>query len=275
CLLDLGMRSRYRMLLSRNYLDWYTIALLVHHKNVTISKAILEAFFTRLKDFVLPMHFACVLPLVATVPDKPLRLLHAKRLTALLNRMRRTYLHRIQGEHVRSANKASSSSLVIDPVQLLYVPEFVLVYLIHLLSHHPDFDPALAKQELHTISYTYAEPTQLEKKRRSNEQEGSVVEYFGAIIDFFLEALFQKQSTANVPLVIALLDRIEQSTDDLSIFSKNHHYLVLIARLRLRNRSRVSLFVFSIHTNNKMINNNNNNNNNNLSNRNGTFILEK
>ncbi|ETO20985.1 hypothetical protein RFI_16220 [Reticulomyxa filosa] len=149
CILNLCTRSHYRTLLNRNYLDMYTIAFLVHNKNVSISDAVLYTYFVHLKDRLLPMYFASVLPLVAVVSNKVLKTRYARELRGLLERMRKTYEQRV---HSRSAtdNDADEETQIRD---FFHLPESILIYLIHMLAHHPKFNPQLAKQEIRQISF--------------------------------------------------------------------------------------------------------------------------
>ncbi|ETO20984.1 hypothetical protein RFI_16219 [Reticulomyxa filosa] len=66
--------------------------------------------------------------------------------------------------------------------------------------------------------------------------ETSPMEYFGKIIDFYFDALLDKKTVHNFPLLIGILNRIQRSRDDTAPFSKNHHYLAFIALNRLRRR---------------------------------------
>ncbi|ETO17332.1 hypothetical protein RFI_19993 [Reticulomyxa filosa] len=79
-------------------------------------------------------------------------------------------------------------------------------------------------------------------KSKTSPTKLSIVQYFGKIFDFYFDALLEKKSVHNFPLIISILNRIEQSRDDTAPFSKNHHYLVFIAIQRLRKKFAVCFF---------------------------------
>eukprot|EP00486_Rosalina_sp_Unknown_P013361 CAMPEP_0201596168 /NCGR_PEP_ID=MMETSP0190_2-20130828/192935_1 /ASSEMBLY_ACC=CAM_ASM_000263 /TAXON_ID=37353 /ORGANISM="Rosalina sp." /LENGTH=782 /DNA_ID=CAMNT_0048056419 /DNA_START=1796 /DNA_END=4144 /DNA_ORIENTATION=- len=136
-ILDIIHHPRYRRLLG--LMRFYELAFLIHHGNEHIRKHTLQSFWNKLRDHRLPSHYSCIFPLVATDPSKKLRDIYRPAVQKFFGRMRK-----------ESQIRAGGGSL--SNLQISKLPEYVLFYLIHLLSNHPDFDERLAKHEIRDSS---------------------------------------------------------------------------------------------------------------------------
>jgi len=188
----MGIRhSRYRRLLGQ--LRFYELAFLINCRIAPIRHHILQTFWNKLRDHKLPSHYACILPLVALDSSKKIRDIYLRAVQKYFARMRKE-------TNIRSAKGSHSAKAIISSL-----PEYLLFYLIHLLSNYSDFDMA-------------------------NEQ------MFGSVFDFYFDALLKGTKSNQFPLLLAILNKIDNSFDVFSPLAKRHRYLLRIAMKKIKKR---------------------------------------
>merc|ERR1711920_133323 len=71
---------------------------------------------------------------------------------------------------------------------------------------------------------------------KDEEAQMPLIEYFGIIFDFYFDALLKGNSSNQFPLILAILNKIDESYDVFSPLSKRHRYLVRIAMKKIKKR---------------------------------------
>jgi len=78
------------------------------------------------------------------------------------------------------------------------------------------------------------------KKKQSSPDETSCIAYFGTIFEYFFDALLKGSN--QFPLILKILNKIDDSYDVFKPLSKAHRYLIRIAMMRLQKKYKNNKF---------------------------------
>jgi len=273
-MLDLVRRPRYRRLFGLPRM--YEVGLLVHHKEARIRRHTLNAFWWRLRDQKLPSHFSCVFPLAATVPSKKVRDLYRAGLAKYFQRMRLQSQMRSGSAALTPLQISKLPEYVLFYLVHLLAnhPDFDQKEAQREWKRNGSAFKKKGKvhpKELRgrrttatatatataTVTATATGPQQMEQddldRGDKEEEEGgadgadrrsantqppqSVEEYFGAVFDFYFDALLSGSGVSDqYPLIHRVIVKIDDCYDVYRPLSKAHRFLARIALSRFTPR---------------------------------------
>eukprot|EP01083_Nonionella_stella_P244273 850370_1 len=192
-LVDLCCVPRYERRMTSDFVQ--SMAMVAQNPEAKVRRAFLEHVWLRLKSAKLPMSYSVVMSYAAADPDTEQKKKIKHTLHLLIQRSRKQNEMRLRF----SSEKEQSLSTL---------PEYNLVYLVHLLAHFPGFE----------------------------DEETDQFPFILKFLKFYVDALLQGQDSNNFNVILALLGKIKTVEDRSAPHSANIRQVAELAQILMKRK---------------------------------------